>query len=243
MPNAKGDFRLGAALYDQKLKFALLSSLSRAEIKRRAEAEITRVRADMYGIARGLLKDKPKAPALPDAPTAEQQQAAIEAALELAYADRPPRDKVVEAATARWQSATDFARSKDLLTLPDTPVKIILMPEFQRGVTVAYSDSPGPLDRNLTALYAVSPIPADWSKAQVDSYLREYNNRQIHLLSIHEGLPGHYLEGWHSAKNPSMLRAVLRSGLFAEGWAVYTERMMQEAGGTSAAIRCSTWCS
>ncbi len=230
VPNAKGDFRLGAALYDQKLKFALLSSLSRAEIKRRAEAEITRVRADMYGIARGLLKDKPKAPALPDAPTPEQQQAAIEAALELAYADRPPRDKVVEAATAALQSATDFARSKDLLTLPDTAVKIIPMPEFQRSVTVAYSDSPGPLDKNLTALYAVSPIPAEWSKAQVDSYLREYNNRQIHLLSIHEGLPGHYLEGWHSAKNPSMLRAVLRSGLFAEGWAVYTERMMQEQG-------------
>ncbi|MEJ0100227.1 MAG: DUF885 domain-containing protein [Pseudomonadota bacterium] len=228
VPNARGDFRLGAALYDQKLKFALLSSLSRAEIKQRAEAEITRVRGDMYGIARGLLKDK--APALPDAPTPEQQQAAIEAALELAYADRPARDKVVEAATAALQSATDFARSKDLLTLPDSPVKIILMPEFQRGVTVAYSDSPGPMDRNLTALYAVSPIPADWGKAQVDSYLREYNNRQIHLLSIHEGLPGHYLEGWHSAKNPSMLRAVLRSGLFAEGWAVYTEHMMQEQG-------------
>ena len=63
-----------------------------------------------------------------------------------------------------------------------------------------------------------------------DSVLREYNNRMIHLLSIHEGTPGHYLEGWHSAKFPSTLRAVLRSGMFAEGWAVYTEDMMADAG-------------
>jgi uncharacterized protein (DUF885 family) len=230
VPNAKGDFRLGAALYDQKLKFALLSSLSRAEIKQRAQAEITRVRAEMYGIARQQLQGMGRAKDLPEVPTTGQQQAAIEAALELAYADRPRRDKVVEAATAALQAATDFARSKNLVTLPDSPVKIVLMPEFQRGVSVAYADSPGPLDKNLATLFAVSPIPADWSTAQLDSYLREYNSRLIQLLSIHEGLPGHYLEGWHSAKHPSLLRAVLRSGLFAEGWAVYTEHVMQQTG-------------
>ncbi|MET0891029.1 MAG: DUF885 family protein, partial [Stenotrophomonas maltophilia] len=76
----------------------------------------------------------------------------------------------------------------------------------------------------------VSPIPDEWTDAQVDSYLREYNTRMIHLLSIHEAMPGHYLEGAHSAKHPSTLRAVLRSGLFAEGWAVYTEDVMADAG-------------
>ncbi|MBO9872625.1 MULTISPECIES: DUF885 domain-containing protein [Xanthomonas] len=230
VPNAKGDFRLGAEKYDQKLKFALNSSLSRAEIKQRAEAELTRVRQDMYGIARTVLKDTPGAPALVDAPSDEQQQKAIEAALELAYAQHPARDKVVEAAKASLADATDFVRKKDLVTLPDAPVDIILMPEFQRGVAVAYCDSPGPLDKNLKTFYAVSPIPDDWTAQQADSFLREYNSRMIHLLSIHEGVPGHYVEGWHSAKFPSTLRGVLRSGVFAEGWAVYTERMMQEQG-------------
>ncbi|MBO9827345.1 DUF885 domain-containing protein [Xanthomonas sp. A2111] len=230
VPNAKGDFRLGAEKYDQKLKFALNSSLSRAEIKQRAEAELTRVRQDMYGIARTVLKDTPGAPALVDAPSDEQQQKAIEAALELAYAQHPVRDKVVEAAKASLADATDFVRKKDLVTLPDAPVDIILMPEFQRGVAVAYCDSPGPLDKNLKTFYAVSPIPDDWNAQQADSFLREYNSRMIHLLSIHEGVPGHYVEGWHSAKFPSTLRGVLRSGVFAEGWAVYTERMMQEQG-------------
>lgn len=230
VPQAKGDFRIGEKLYDQKLKFALSSSLSRAEIKQRAEAELKRVREEMYGIARTVLKDRPDAPALPETPGADEQQKAIEAALDLAYAERPARDKVVADAEAALESATDFVRAKDLVTLPDSPVKIILMPEFQRGVSVAYCDSPGPLDKNLATFYAVSPIPDDWSKQQVDSFLREYNSRMIHLLSIHEGTPGHYLEGWHSAKFPSTLRGVLRSGLFAEGWAVYTERMMQQQG-------------
>ncbi|HFF3759352.1 DUF885 domain-containing protein [Stenotrophomonas forensis] len=230
VPNAKGDFRIGAEKYDQKLKFALSSSLSRQEIGERARAELKRVREDMYGIAQTVLKDKPGAPDMPAQPTDEQQQKAIEAALELAYADKPARDKVVDDAKAALEQSTAFVHEHDLVTLPDAPVDIILMPEFQRGVAVAYCDSPGPLDKNLKTFYAVSPIPDDWNEKQVDSFLREYNSRMIHLLSIHEGTPGHYLEGWHSAKFPSTLRAVLRSGLFAEGWAVYTERMMQEQG-------------
>jgi len=230
VPNAKGDFRIGAEKYDQKLKFALLSSLSREDIKQRAEAELKRVRADMYGIARTVLKDKPGAPELPEQPSDEQQQKAIEAALELAYAQHPARDKVVDDAKAALKSATDFVREKDLVTLPDAPVDVILMPEFQRGVAVAYCDSPGPLDKNLATFFAISPIPDDWSEQQSESFLREYNSRMIHLLSIHEGIPGHYLEGWHSSKFPSTLRSVLRSGMFAEGWAVYTEKMMTDAG-------------
>jgi len=230
VPKAAGDFRIGADMYDAKLRFALNSELSRAEIGQRAQAELDRVRGQMYGIAQAVLAGRDGAPATPDNPTAQQQQAAIEAALELAYAQKPARDAVVPDAKAALDVATAFVAEHDLMTLPDAPVEIILMPEFQRGVAVAYCDSPGPLDKHLKTFYAVSPIPEDWNEGQVDSFLREYNSRMIHLLSIHEGTPGHYLEGWHSAKHPSTLRAVLRSGLFAEGWAVYTERMMQQAG-------------
>ncbi|HVI25206.1 MAG TPA: DUF885 domain-containing protein [Xanthomonadaceae bacterium] len=230
VPNAKGDFRIGAQLYDQKLQFSLMSSLSRAEIRQRAEAEVTRVRDEMYAIARQVLAGRKGAPATPESPTDDQRQQAIEAALELAYAEHPPRDGVVDAAKQALADVTAFVRAKDLVTVPDDPVKIILMPEFQRGVAVAYCDSPGPLDKGLDTYFAISPIPDDWSQAQAESFLREYNSRMIHLLSIHEAMPGHYLEGGHSARYPSTLRAVLRSGLFAEGWAVYTEDMMADAG-------------
>jgi hypothetical protein len=118
----------------------------------------------MYGIAQTVLKDKPGAPEMPAQPTDEQQQKAIEAALELAYADKPARDKVVDDAKAALEQSTAFVREHDLMTLPDAPVDIILMPEFQRGVAVAYCDSPGPLDKNLKTFYAVSPIPDDWNE-------------------------------------------------------------------------------
>ncbi|MFC5576576.1 DUF885 domain-containing protein [Lysobacter niabensis] len=231
VPNAKGDFRIGQKLYDEKLAFALNSPLTRQEIRTRAEAAIKQTRGEMYDIARKVLAGKPGAPAeMPDAPDDAQQQKVIEAALELAYADRPARDKVVDLAKASTADATKFAREKDLVTVPDTPVQIILMPEFQRGVSVAYCDSPGPLDKGLDTFYAVSPIPDDWSKEQVDSFLREYNTRSIHELSIHEAMPGHYLQIAHANKHPSTLRAVLGSGSFIEGWAMYGEKVMADAG-------------
>lgn len=230
VPNAKGDFRIGQKLYDEKLRFALDSSLSRADIRQRAEAEMKRVRGEMYVIARQVLAGRKGAPALPAQPSPQQQQKGIEAALELAYADRPARDRVVEVAKQTLADATAFTRQHDLVTVPDDPVKVILMPKFQQGVAVAYCDSPGPLDKGLDTYYAISPIPDDWDDARADSFLREYNNRMMHLLSIHEAMPGHYLEGAHSVNAHSTLRSVLRSGLFAEGWAVYAEDVMADAG-------------
>jgi uncharacterized protein (DUF885 family) len=230
VPNAKGDFRIGAALYDAKLAFALNSPLSRQEIRTRAQAQLASTRAEMYAIARKVLAGKPKAPALPETPSDSQQQAAIQAALELAYAEHPARDKVVATAEDALAKATEFVRAKGFVTLPDAPVKIIPMPVFQRGVALAYCDSPGPLDKALDTFYAVSPIPDDWTAKQVDSYLREYNTRSIAELTVHEAMPGHYLQLWHSNKYPSVLRAVLSSGAFVEGWAVYGEKLMVDQG-------------
>src|SRR3546814_18181460 len=109
------------------------------------------------------------------------------------------------------------------------------MPEFQRGVAVAYCDSPGPLDKGLDTYFAISPIPNDWTDEQATSFLREYNSRMIDLLAIPEAMPGPYLEGAHSAQLPSTLRAVLRSGLFAYGWAADTRQKMCAAAMLAAA--------
>jgi uncharacterized protein (DUF885 family) len=230
VPQARGEFRLGPELYDTKLRFALLSSLSRQEIKARAQTAFAATRVEMYQVARQALAGRRDAPALPDNPSPAQQQAAIEAALELSYAQRPTRDTVMAVAESTLKQATEFVRKADLVTMPASPIRIIPTPEFQRGVAVAYCDSPGPLDRNLDTFYMVSPLPKDWSDAQVASYFREYNNYMMHDLSIHEAMPGHYLQIEHSNKSPSLLRAVLGSGTFIEGWAVYAESLMADAG-------------
>jgi uncharacterized protein (DUF885 family) len=230
VPNAKGEFRIGPELFDAKLAFALMSPLSRKEIRSRADSEVTRVRSGMYAVARTVLAGRAGAPALPEQPTAAEQQAAIAAALELAYADRPARDGVVDLARRTLEEVTAFVRERDFITVPDEPLEIILMPEFQRGVAVAYCDPPGPLDKGQRTFYALSPIPDEWTDAQADSFLREYNSRSIANVGIHEAMPGHYLQLAHSNRYPSVLRAMLFSGPFSEGWAVYTERVMQEQG-------------
>ena len=112
VPQAKGDFRIGQALYDQKLAFALDSPMSRAEIRRRAEAELTAVRAQMYDIARGVLAGRDGAPESPESPSPEQQQATIQAALELAYADRPTR------ATRWWRPPSPRSRRPPISCAP-----------------------------------------------------------------------------------------------------------------------------
>jgi uncharacterized protein (DUF885 family) len=230
VPKAQGEFRIGPELYDAKLAFALMSPLSRKDIRARAESEVTRVRGEMYAVARNVLTGREGAPALPEQPTAAEQQAAIAAALDLAYAERPARDGVVDLARKTLDEATAFVRARDFVTVPDEPLEIILMPEFQRGVAVAYCDSPGPLDKGQRTFYAVSPIPDDWTDAQADSFLREYNSRSIANLGIHEAMPGHFLQIAHSNRYPSVLRAMLFSGPFVEGWAVYAERVMREQG-------------
>jgi uncharacterized protein (DUF885 family) len=212
--------------------------MTRADIRTRAEAELKRVRAEMYQVARGVLKDKRDAPECRKRPSHEQEQKTIEAALELAYAERPKREDVVETAKRTMAAATEFVKAKDLITLPDSPVQIILMPEFQRGVSVAYCDSPGPLDKGLDTFYAVSPIPEDWKPEQVTSFLKEYNTRSIAELGIHEAMPGHYVQIWHSNKYPSVLRAVLSSGSFVEGWAC-TPRRSWPTRASSTTTRCT----
>ncbi len=230
LPRANGDFRIGAELYDIKLAFALNSPLSRKEITARAEREYEAVRNEMYEVAKTVYAAKHPMTAFPDNPDEAYKQAIIRAGLEEAYRKLPPRDGIVDIAKQQLQQATDFVIEKNIVTMPEEPVEIIIMPEFQRGVSVAYLDPPGPLDRDQPAFYAVAPLPEDWTEEQVESFLREYNLYSIQDLTIHEGVPGHYLQLALSNRYPSILRSVLWSGTFVEGWAVYAEQMMIEEG-------------
>ncbi|MBX9644249.1 MAG: DUF885 domain-containing protein, partial [Novosphingobium sp.] len=232
VPAAKGEFRLGTRLYDQKMKFALMSDLTRPELKARALASKAAIREEMYELSRKVLaaQGSDKALAVPDKPTPEQQQTVIEAALKLSYAKRPPRNHLEQRARETTAQATEFVRERGFIRMPEGPVKIITMPKFQQGNSVAYNDPPGVFEKNGQNFYAVSPIPADWTDAQAESFLTEYNDYMIHDLSIHEAMPGHYLQLDHANRTDDVLRAYLGSGPFVEGWAVYAEGVMKDAG-------------
>jgi len=230
LPKAAGDFRIGAALFDTKLGFTLNSPLSRRDIRTRAENEYVAVRDQMYQIAKELYAEQYPFTSFPDNPDEAYKQVIIRTALEKAYQQLPEPDGIVAIAKEYLQQATDFVQERNLVTVPDDPIEIIIMPEFQRGVTLAYLNPPGPLDEGQKSFYAVAPLPSDWTDEQVNSFLREYNLLSIQDLTIHEAMPGHHLQLSLSNRYPSVLRSVLWSGPFVEGWAVYAERLMIDEG-------------
>ena len=230
LPQAEGNFRIGQKLFDQKLAFALHTPLRREQVKARAEREFQAVRQEMYEVSCRIYLEQFPLTKFPENPSQAYRQAIIRAALEKTYVDRPGRNEIPQVARAQVKEATNFVIQHKIVTVPNDPLEIILMPEFQRGVSVAYCDAPGPLDKGLKTFYAVSPIPEDWTEKQVDSFLREYNTWSMHDLTMHEAVPGHFLQLAHSNRHPSTLRALLSSGTFIEGWAVYSERVMVDAG-------------
>jgi len=226
VPGAQGEFRLGAEKYAQKMKFALVTDMSVAELKQRAESAYAETRAHMLKVASAI----GDCGAIEARDAKAREQAVIQCGLEASYENRASRDGLEDAARATLAQATAYTTQQDFIRPMDGPVQIITMPEFWQGNAVAYLDSPPPLQRDLPAYYAVSPIPADWSDEQAESFLKEYNISMLHLLSIHEGVPGHALQLDHANRNDSLLRAVLGSGPFVEGWAVYSEKLMADHG-------------
>ena len=188
VPHAKGNERIGGALYDAKLRLALNSTLSRQEIRARAEKEIQSLRARMYQVAAGMVIQDKGLPA-PTNPSPAQQQAVIEAGLAKAYADVPPRDQMLPFARETLSQAIAFAKTKDIVGFPTSAFDAMEMPEYARGVAVAYADMPGPLEKDQRGHYDVMPIPADWTAEQAASFLREYNKWAIYELTVHEAVP------------------------------------------------------
>ncbi len=225
LPRSNGDFRIGAAKFDAKLKFALSSPLTKEEILRRAEADLKRTQDEMYQTALPLYRKF-----YPNEPLDMSRMIIIKRVLDKLAEKRPNNDTIVPKAEESLKATTDFVRQHNIVTVPDDPVKIIVMPEYSRGSSVAYCDAAGALEKNGATFYAISPTPADWKPERVESFFKEYNDYMLEDLTIHEAMPGHYLQLAHSNrfKAPTLIRALYSSGTFVEGWAVYSEAVMAE---------------
>jgi uncharacterized protein (DUF885 family) len=230
LPRSNGDFRLGKKLFGKKLELTLQSDLSPGEIVKRAEAEVVSVRQRMFELAKPLHEKM-----FPERQLEETgkklENVVIKEVLDEIARDHPQGDELLAVCRQDLKELERFVREKDLVDLTGiNPLEVDWTPEFSRGVAVAGLDSPGPLDKDQKSFYRVSPIPDDWSEEQEESYLREYNNYMLKDLSIHEAMPGHYVQLFYANKFPSLIRSIFGNGVFIEGWAVYTERMMVHAG-------------
>ena len=229
LPRSDGDFRLGAEKYRKKLRFALASDLPMEEIMKRAKADLEQTQTTIYETALPLYRKY--FPNADDKTLADKHK--VTAAVLGKLAEQHPDDvTVVDYAKKIVTEATDFVKQHDLVTVPNVPLDAIAMPEFKRGVAIAYCDAPGPLDKTGRTFFAVAPTPKDWSKERRESFFREYNNYMIRDLTVHEAMPGHFLQlaRANEFRAPTLVRAIFQSGAFVEGWAVYCEQMMAEQG-------------
>ena len=230
LPRADGDWRLGRDRFYRKLDFELNAGVSAEQVLRDAEIEAARVEREMYVIARQLWGSLFPKQALPPDDAAGRRDTIRRVLARLAQEHGRP-DELVRDVKQVVDELRRFIRERDILRLPDPDdCRIIEMPEFQRGNSTAYLNPAPPLDADASSYYAVSPPPSDWDTRRVTSYLEEYNSHMLKILSIHEAYPGHYVQLEYSNRHPSLIRRVLYSGVFAEGWAVYTEQMMLDQG-------------
>ena len=78
-------------------------------------------------------------------------------------------------------------------------------------------------------------------KSERNRSFAKYNNYMIRDLTVHEAMPGHFLQLAHANefRAPTLVRAIFQSGSFIEGWAVYCEQVMAEQGYGGPRLRCS----
>jgi hypothetical protein len=156
-------------------------------------------------------------------------------------ADEHPDDgSIVDLARTCLDETTAFVRQYELVSLVDDSCVIQTMPEFSRGVAVAYCDPPGSLETaEVPTFYCISPTPAGWPEQRVTSFYREYNDHMVRNLTVHEAMPGHFLQLAHARRyrGSTRVRAITRSGPFIEGWAVYAEQLMADHGFGGPAVR------
>ena len=208
-------WRLGKEKYDLKFKWTLDTGKTPEQVLSEAEGALKSVQEEMKRLAAGK--------SIPEALAAIAQEHATPAT----YLDEARRD---------LQEATGFVKSKNLVPLPARAnLKVIETPEFMRGVygVGAFNAAPA-LEPQLGAFYWVTPIPSDWPQPRVDSKLREYNRYGLQELTIHEAMPGHYVQLEYAnnvePKTRRLLRNIYGNGPYVEGWATYTQQLMSDEG-------------
>jgi uncharacterized protein (DUF885 family) len=211
----ESDWRLGKEKYARKFQYTLATDKTPEQLLAAAEADLKSTREEMAKLA---------------APHTVK-----EALDEIAKQHATP-DTYMAAAKKTLEETTAFVREKGLLTLSSGGnLEVIETPLFMRGIYGVGGFNPAPvLEPQLGAFYWITPIPKNWTKDRIESKLREYNNFGLAHLTIHEAMPGHYVQFEYAnavqPKSRRVLRGAFGNGAYVEGWAFYTQQMMTDEG-------------
>ena len=236
-PTNGRDWRLGKEWYAQKFRYVMETSITPDQSLADAEAELKRLRAEMLQTALPLYKQMyPGQEDYSNLPGRERENKIISAVIDKISEEHPQRDQLIDAVKADLEGIKQFIREKKIVSLGSRDnLKVIPTPGFERGIySVAGFHSAPPLEPNAEAQYWVTPIDPKMPAAKAESKLREYNNYTLKWLTIHEALPGHYVQAEHAddVQPPTrrVLRALYGNGAYVEGWAEYIADVMTEEG-------------
>lgn len=230
-------WRLGGDFYALKFRYVMETSIDPAQLLKDAEAELARTRAEMLQIALPLYQQMhPGQDEYASLSQHERENKIIPAVLDKISDEHPQRDQLMDAVKADLEGIKQFIREKKIVALSSRDnLKVIPTPEFMRGIfSVAGFHQAPPLEPTAEAQYWVTPIDPKTPEAKAESKLREYNNYMLKWLTIHEALPGHYIQFEHADDVEPLTRRLVRNlfgnGCYVEGWAEYIADVMTQEG-------------
>jgi uncharacterized protein (DUF885 family) len=230
-------WRLGKELYDQKFKLVMETDVTPEQVLADSEEGLRSVRAEMLDLALPMHKHMYADHGDHGELGAHDRQNLIIGEVLRRISDEHPRpEQLQQTIEVDLESIKQFIREKKIVSLGTRDnLRVIPTPPFERGIySVAGFHSAPPLEPQAEAEYWVTPIDSKMPADKVESKLREYNNYALEWLSIHEALPGHYVQFEHlnniQPERRRLLRSLFANGAYVEGWAEYIAQVMMDEG-------------
>ncbi|MFM7396844.1 MAG: DUF885 domain-containing protein [Gammaproteobacteria bacterium] len=197
----------GEAIYAAALKSSTTTDLSAEEVHQLGLAEVTRIEAEMLAIL--------DTEGIRGATLADRLNQLNNRADQVFSNDEAGRAQMMEYLKAFNVRVMDVA-PKFFKTVPPQPLEIVRVPEYSQDSSPGGYYNPPALDGSRPGRFYIN------QKNTADN--PKYS---LATLMVHEGSPGHHfqLSAAQLIEGVPLLRKVLPFSAYAEGWALYAERI------------------
>jgi uncharacterized protein (DUF885 family) len=223
LPRATGDFAAGRDLFAFLLHDGYFLEETPDQLYELGERIFARTEGEMNAVAKRI---DPKAASWSDVTRRVKSH-------------HPAADDLIASYRREVERARRFLADKDVVPFPPgDDCQVLETPPFLRTTTTAAYEPAPPLDPQTRGFFYVTPVDPKLSPAQREQFLRENDHADQVDTVTHETYPGHHLQLSFARGYPSLVRkmidakraAVIGQSVFAEGWGLYAEELMNELG-------------
>ncbi|MCE9625118.1 MAG: DUF885 domain-containing protein [Deltaproteobacteria bacterium] len=209
-----GEYAVGRANFEFLLRTYHHYEMTASELRKLGERQFSAVQEQLVEQARSIDPKKP-----------------WHRLVEEAKGCHPSAKKLLETYRGETRRLRRFVAKEKIASLPrGERLKVIETPAFTRSTIpfAAYVDPPMFRGKNHGTFF-VTPVTTRDPK-QREELLGEHNLGAMRVTSLHEGYPGHHLQFAVQRHAPGTMMRIYNCSSFFEGWALYCEEMMFEAG-------------